>query len=138
MIATFLCGCKSGEILNRDNTTTMDSVRFDAEGHLICADHGLRRAGWLSLPIISDEKGKRPDWSVAQYTPLEIEALVLFGELPARKRIEIHDTEDKRFNDDPEMYGQDMLAVRAKFRADAVTGQGFYPSRLIENPPYGP
>lgn len=93
---TFLCGCESGEVLDRDNLKTMDTVGYDEEGFIVCKVHGLRRSGWRSLPLVENVRGRTSDWSVAGLTELQIEALTIFGEIPKVKPIEVHDYEDKR------------------------------------------
>ena len=77
MIVQFICGCRTGEIVDRANIETMSSVSFDEEGMLICALHGQRRRGWRSV-----ERG-RPLYS---NTPQEREAQLLFDE-PLPKRV---------------------------------------------------
>lgn len=62
----FICGCEVPVL-----------PQTDVEGFVVCSEHGLRRYGWRSLPMLIDEKGKRPNWGAARSTALEIESMTL-------------------------------------------------------------
>lgn len=105
MIFRFICGCETKEIIARENVKTMDTVEFDDEGFLICAIHKQRRYGWRSLPTLPGLK--LADWGFKRWTPLEIEAYMLFDEDPAPRTLNLGEiSEDRRDNRAP-----DTLAV---------------------------
>jgi hypothetical protein len=61
VIVKFICGCR--------HETTSKDVMTDYEGFMVCAQHGQRRYGWLSLP--------NRDFSASSLSPLERERLFL-------------------------------------------------------------
>ena len=85
----FLCGC-SIPLRAKESVVDEDTivhakviagrVRKDAAGMLVCAEHGVRRYGWRSLPhaTITNEKGEvvqtnRTDFRLAGMSFVEIE-----------------------------------------------------------------
>lgn len=74
----------------------------DAEGFVICGEHGQRRVAWRSLPTISTPNGDTFDYSLSRYSPLQIERFLITGEIPARKLAKVEaGSEDRRDNRDP-------------------------------------
>lgn len=124
MKIVFLCGCETGNVEDRANFATMDSVDIDHEGMVICARHGLRRQHWRSLPTtnvqvvvygdIDGESGTKPaiDWNMASWTPKQVEGFALFGEVPAVKTVAKVESSvvDVRDNRDPEEVGREILS----------------------------
>lgn len=122
----FLCGCISGEVVNRENIFTMDSVVFDEEGMLTCAIHHQRRKGWRTVPVlrITDENGvvretDMNDASYYKYSPQQIEAFIVFDEAIIEdanylgldtKKPDVRDTRD------PQMVGSTWLSRHEGYR----------------------
>lgn len=98
----FICGCTDD--INVEDIGWWKEVGTDREGFLICVRHNARRWGWRSLPHARD-------FSDAQYSPLEWERHIIFGQKLREKRIVLdHDTPDKRDNRDPEEIGREILS----------------------------
>lgn len=85
MQITFICGCSTGEIIDRQNLQTMTNIVVDDEGMLTCFNHHARRYGWRALPKWQNEDGNEKEiaWFY-NWFPSEIEGYILFGEIPAR------------------------------------------------------
>lgn len=113
MKVKYLCGCTTGDIVSRENLKTMDASKLDEEGFITCALHGARRVGWRSLPtdtvVFNTDDGEeldtdRADYFYAQFSPLEIEGHLIFGDALPENPLSMvgtlaHDTRDLR---DPE------------------------------------
>lgn len=105
MRVKFICGCETGEIIDRENIKTMSMVEYDEEDFITCVVHHQRRYGWRSIP---NRPGlKLNDWSFKSWTPLEIEAWLLFGDEDGfdnelrNSTMEVSPNEDRRDNRDP-------------------------------------
>lgn len=97
----FLCGCKTANVEAMENLKTMDSVKTDSDGMLICAIHNQRRVGWRS-------KGR--DHSRDGLTDFEIEQQDLWGITPYREPVKVLNpaVEDRRDNRDPQEVARKM------------------------------
>lgn len=105
MTLRFICGCEIGDLVtvDRELVEISDSVTYDEDGFLICLIHRQRRYGWRSIP----------SWRVANWSALEIEAFLVFEELPKVRGIQITTSgPDTRDNRDPEILGRGILASR--------------------------
>jgi hypothetical protein len=134
MIVKFMCGCETKEIIARENVKTMDMVTFDSDGFLICAVHHCRRYGWRSIPTLPGLK--LADWRFKAWTPLEIEAFLVFDQpFPLRAR-EINPPTgvDRRDNRAPESLVVRVAALDAG-DAGVVTSTDEAPLYIVPREP---
>lgn len=107
----FICGCDiPPNILNRESLKTMDTVKVDSAGFIVCAVHHERRYGWRSVPYTS--KGTFGTPVLPNWTELEYEAWVLYNEIPFPLNSEVKSSyDDIRDNRDPQVMGNEILAA---------------------------
>jgi hypothetical protein len=104
MIVNFICGCTHD--VNEEDIGWWREVGMDRQGFLICVTHTSRRQGWRSLPSARD-------FASAQFSPLERERMIVFGERVRRLENPVwleSKTPDRRDNRDPEILGREILA----------------------------
>jgi hypothetical protein len=106
---------------------------------MVCKVHRQRRYGWRSLPVIDSSAGRRADSKLAAYSPLVIERIVEFQEIPSSfdiPQIQLNKAEkDRRDNSDPETLGNSMLAMGS--RPSNTNGKWLKAIRPAPNPKAG-
>jgi hypothetical protein len=107
-VIKFICGCEYE--IRKEDIGWWREVSTDREGFLVCVHHNERRYGWHSLP--TDVRSTFPDYSFSAWTPLEIEKLIVWGELPKEPvyLLRPSETPDTRDNRDPEILGYEIMA----------------------------
>ena len=128
----FICGCTSKISvlpLTEEIFKTFDSVVLDAEGFMVCQIHHQRRQGWRSLPTqpqaVANDDGEVSsmelcDYSMACFTPLEIERLIFWGEVPKPRVVNLGPSvADMRDNRDPEQVGYDHAKFSSRIFGEA-------------------
>lgn len=105
----FLCGCTTGNIENRANVLTMDSIEFDLEGFLSCKVHKQRRKGWRSYPRSTSHPGQKH--SYLGLSLIDVEARAIFREEFPIRSIKLKESteEDRRDKRDPQETGERII-----------------------------
>ena len=123
----FLCGCDLplDRVRLDPELTSLETLAYDNEGFVICRPHRQRRQGWLSLPTLDGPAGKRADFSMSSLTPLTIERIVVFQEIPSSYDIPSLDVksgaEDRRDNRHPLHVGESLLMLRTSFSDSSLS-----------------
>lgn len=126
----FICGCRSkiDPPITEGIFSTFDSVVYDTEGFIMCQIHHARRIGWLSVPYttmtrpyvpreiltaeeiaVCEKKKIWPQYDTCNWSPLEYERWVIFGEFPKTKTVNFQSSApDHRDARDPQEIGEGL------------------------------
>jgi hypothetical protein len=117
-VGTFLCGCRPEEKINYstefDPTTGMIRQRTDAQGFLVCPEHGERMYGWRS-PQKHTPLGRKLDYDA------------IYSGKKRVLKLTATDTVDRRDNRDPQAVARETFpdGIRSfHSRADNGGDQG--------------